>query len=85
MTTGIELDGTSRAQRERDRRFHLHANNNPTTFATSGPTMIRRGEGVYVETDDGHRVIDGMSGGWCTARRWERTPCSSVEARALPC
>jgi putrescine aminotransferase len=64
MTTVDERDLTQ--QRDRDRRFHLHANTNPTRFAETGPVMVRRAEGVYLETDDGHRVIDGMSGGWCT-------------------
>ena len=51
---------------EKDRLHHLHANTNPVQFAKVGPTLITRGEGVYIYTDDGHEVIDGMSGGWCT-------------------
>ncbi len=49
-----------------DRLHHFHANTNPVHFAEKGPSMITRAEGVYIYTDSGNKVIDGMSGGWCT-------------------
>ena len=52
--------------RDKDRRHHLHANTNPVEFAKTGPVMLSRGKGIYLYTDDGHKVIDGLSGGWCT-------------------
>lgn len=51
---------------EKDRLHHFHANTNPVEFSRRGPTLITRGQGVYIYTDDGREVIDGMSGGWCT-------------------
>jgi putrescine aminotransferase len=51
---------------EMDRHHHLHANTNPVEFSKEGPTLLARGNGIYLSTADGHEVIDGMSGGWCT-------------------
>lgn len=51
---------------EKDRLHHLHANTNPVEFFRDGPVLITRGEGVYIYTANGDKVIDGMSGGWCT-------------------
>jgi 4-aminobutyrate--pyruvate transaminase len=36
-------------------------------FGQSGPMVIKRGDGVYVEDDTGRRYLEGMSGLWCTA------------------
>ena len=33
----------------------------------TGPLVITRGDGVYVEDDQGRRYLEGMSGLWCTA------------------
>jgi putrescine aminotransferase len=51
---------------ESDQHHHFHAHANPIELAKTVPTMIKRAEGVYLYTSDGHRVIDGRSGGWCT-------------------
>jgi 4-aminobutyrate--pyruvate transaminase len=37
------------------------------TFGQKGPMVIRRGDGIYVEDDQGRRYLEGMSGLWCTA------------------
>ena len=36
-------------------------------FAPVGPMVIRRGDGVYVEDDQGRRYLEAMSGLWCAA------------------
>ena len=33
----------------------------------AGPLVIRRGDGVYVEDDQGRRYLEGVAGLWCTA------------------
>jgi len=33
----------------------------------TGPMVIRRGDGVYVEDDQGRRYLEGMAGLWCTS------------------
>src|SRR5947209_6181762 len=57
---------SSSALSESDRLYHLHAHTNPIEFSREGPTLITRGEGIYIYTADGSKIIDGMSGGWCT-------------------
>jgi 4-aminobutyrate--pyruvate transaminase len=37
------------------------------TFGATGPMVIRKGDGVYVEDDQGNRYLEGMAGLWCTA------------------
>jgi 4-aminobutyrate--pyruvate transaminase len=36
-------------------------------FAETGPMVIRRGDGIYVEDDQGTRYLEAMSGLWCAA------------------
>ena len=36
-------------------------------FAPTGPMVIRRGDGVYIEDDQGRRYLEAMSGLWCAA------------------
>jgi 4-aminobutyrate--pyruvate transaminase len=36
-------------------------------FGDTGPMVIRRGDGVYVEDDRGRRYLEAMSGLWCAA------------------
>jgi 4-aminobutyrate--pyruvate transaminase len=36
-------------------------------FGDTGPMVIRRGDGVYVEDDQGRRYLEAMSGLWCAA------------------
>ena len=33
----------------------------------TGPLVMVRGDGIYVEDDQGNRYLEGMSGLWCTA------------------
>ncbi|MEO6623724.1 MAG: aminotransferase, partial [Burkholderiaceae bacterium] len=33
----------------------------------TGPVVMTRGDGVYVEDDQGNRYLEGMSGLWCTS------------------
>ena len=37
------------------------------TFGATGPMVIKKGDGVYVEDDQGNRYLEGMAGLWCTA------------------
>jgi 4-aminobutyrate--pyruvate transaminase len=36
-------------------------------FGPTGPMVIRRGDGVYIEDDQGRRYLEAMSGLWCAA------------------
>ena len=51
----------------RDIKSVLHPYTNLAEHRTTGPTVISRGEGVYVYDDNGRRYLEGMAGLWCTA------------------
>ncbi|KJF70622.1 aminotransferase [Agrobacterium arsenijevicii] len=48
----------------RDIAYHLHSSTNARTHETRGPTIIEKGEGVFVFDSDGRRYIEAMSGLW---------------------
>jgi 4-aminobutyrate--pyruvate transaminase len=50
-----------------DVRNLIHPYTPLNTFGTTGPMVIRKGDGVYVEDDQGNRFLEGMAGLWCTA------------------
>ena len=50
-----------------DVRNVLHPYTPLDKIAVTGPMVIRKGDGVYVEDDQGRRYLEGMSGLWCTA------------------
>ncbi|MFT4101254.1 MAG: aspartate aminotransferase family protein [Burkholderiaceae bacterium] len=51
----------------RDIANHLHSYTNLATHPQVGPLIIERGDGVYVEDDQGRRYIEAMAGLWCTS------------------
>jgi len=50
-----------------DVRNVLHPYTPLDKIAVTGPMVIRKGDGVYVEDDQGRRYLEGMAGLWCTA------------------
>lgn len=48
----------------RDKKFHLHAYTDARRHEELGPLIIEKGEGVYVEDNDGNRYIEAMAGLW---------------------
>ena len=51
-----------------DREHHVHGQTPMRLHREQGPTvMVTRGDGIYIETDDGRRLIDGFSGLGCTS------------------
>lgn len=50
-----------------DVRNLIHPYTPLNTFGSTGPMVIRKGDGVYVEDDQGNRFLEGMAGLWCTA------------------
>ncbi|ODA67325.1 L-Lysine-8-amino-7-oxononanoate aminotransferase [Methyloligella halotolerans] len=45
----------------------VHPYTNLSAFRESGPTILARGEGVYVTDTEGNRYLEGLAGLWCTA------------------
>ncbi len=51
----------------RDIETLIHPYTNLDAFRKTGPTIIDRGEGVYVTDSRGKRYIEGLAGLWCTS------------------
>ena len=51
----------------RDIATVIHPYTNLEQHKTVGPTVIARGEGVYVYDDNGKRYLEGMAGLWSTS------------------
>ncbi|CAN7154063.1 MULTISPECIES: aspartate aminotransferase family protein [unclassified Variovorax] len=66
---------------------HLHPFTNLATHPQVGPLVIRRGDGIFVEDDQGRRYLEAMSGLWCASLGFsnERLAKAGSEAlRSLP-
>ncbi len=48
----------------RDIEYHFHSNTNARRHEEIGPIVIEKGEGVYVEDNNGKRYIEAMAGLW---------------------
>lgn len=49
-----------------DAAHHLHPFSEMKTVNAKGSRIITRGEGVYIWDSEGNKILDGMSGLWCT-------------------
>src|SRR5437868_4416059 len=50
---------------ERDLRHIWHPCSQMKDYETFPPLNVKRAKGMYIELEDGHRVIDAMSSWWC--------------------
>lgn len=50
-----------------DRQYALHPFTQPAAHESHGPLIIEKGDGIYVHDDQGNRLLEGMSGLWCTS------------------
>ena len=77
----------------RDAAYVVHPYTNLRQHERQGPTVVARGEGVWVFDDDGKRYLEGLAGLWCTGlgfsekrlveaarRQMERLPYSQIFA-----
>ena len=49
-----------------DKANHLHPFTDYAAYSKTGGAVISKAEGVYVFDHDGKKILDGMSGLWCT-------------------
>jgi putrescine aminotransferase len=52
-------------QQRTDARCHLHPFSDNRALGQQGTRIIHKGEGIWIEEANGHRLLDGMSGLWC--------------------
>ncbi|KFB08262.1 aspartate aminotransferase family protein [Nitratireductor basaltis] len=51
----------------RDVAYHLHSYTDARKHEEAGPLIVEKGEGIYVEDNNGKRYIEGMAGLWSVA------------------
>ena len=62
---------------------HLHPFTNLATHPQTGPLVINRGDGVFVEDDHGRRYLEGMSGLWCASLGFSNERLAKAGSDAL--
>lgn len=48
----------------RDINYHFHSNTNARRHEEIGPVIIEKGDGIYVEDNNGKRYVEAMAGLW---------------------
>ena len=66
-----------------DAAHWLHPFTDPQALARDGALVVERGEGVWLETHDGRRLLDAMSGLWCVQVGYGRTEIVAAVTRQL--
>jgi 4-aminobutyrate--pyruvate transaminase len=51
----------------RDIASYIHPQTNPRAHLEKGPTIVTKGDGIWIEDSDGKRVLDASAGLWCAA------------------
>jgi 4-aminobutyrate--pyruvate transaminase len=64
MLMVIHMSHTSTA---RDIATSIHPYTNLKLHETEGPMVITKGDGVFVEDENGKRYLEGLAGLWCTS------------------
>lgn len=72
----------SNSLRDRDIRYTLHSQTNPSQHEQSGPFIIARGDGPYVFDSDGKQYLDAMAGLWCASLGFTNDRLAKAAAKA---
>ncbi|WP_343315340.1 aminotransferase [Brucella sp. BE17] len=72
----------SNSLRDRDIRYTLHSQTNPSQHEQSGPFIIARGDGPYVFDSDGKKYLDAMAGLWCASLGFTNDRLAQAAAKA---
>ncbi|HEV8689844.1 MAG TPA: aspartate aminotransferase family protein [Ideonella sp.] len=62
---------------------HLHPFTNLATHPQVGPLVIQRGDGIFVEDDQGRRYLEAMSGLWCASLGFSNARLARAGSDAL--
>jgi 4-aminobutyrate--pyruvate transaminase len=62
---------------------HLHPFTNLATHPKVGPLVIQRGDGIFVEDDQGRRYLEAMSGLWCASLGFSNARLAKAGSDAL--
>lgn len=67
------MDLRPNSDEARDIAYHFHGYTNAQRHGEVGPTIMERGEGIYVFDQAGNRYIEGMAGLWSVALGFSET------------
>ena len=76
------LNSTAQIQAQ-DAAHHIHPFTNTRELNASGAKVITGANGVHLTDSDGNRILDGMSGLWCTAIGYGRNEIVEAVTRQL--
>ncbi|HRO61872.1 MAG TPA: aminotransferase class III-fold pyridoxal phosphate-dependent enzyme, partial [Burkholderiaceae bacterium] len=76
-----ELSGSELARQ--DIAAHLHPYTNLAAHAEVGPMVISRGDGIFIEDDQGRRYLEAMAGLWCASLGFSNRRLAQAGAQAL--
>ncbi|MFS2099312.1 aspartate aminotransferase family protein [Variovorax sp. Varisp85] len=91
MNASIPTAALQAAHAERaanDIAAHLHPFTNLAAHPQVDPLVIERGDGIYVEDDQGRRYLEAMSGLWCVSLGFSNARLAKAGSDALhtlPC
>src|SRR5690349_13119763 len=74
---------TTREWQQLDSAHYLHPFTDYKALAAKGARIVTRAEGVYIYTNDGDKILDGMSGLWCVALGYGRKELSDAAYKQL--
>ena len=76
-------DRTTRQWQAADAAHFLHPFTDHRALAEKGARVIVRGDGIWLEDSDGHRILDAMSGLWCVNVGYGRRELIDAATRQL--
>ncbi len=76
------LNSTAQIQAQ-DAAHHIHPFTNTRELNEAGSRVIVSADGVHLSDSDGNRILDGMSGLWCTAIGYGRNEIVEAITRQL--
>ncbi|MEQ1802272.1 MAG: aspartate aminotransferase family protein [Gammaproteobacteria bacterium] len=68
---------------QQDREHFLHPFTDHRQLGERGTRVITRAEGVYIWEENGHKILDGMSGLWCVNLGYSRIELVDAGCRQL--
>jgi 4-aminobutyrate---pyruvate transaminase len=71
------------ANAARDIAAHLHPFTNLAKHPETGPFTVTRGDGIFVEDDQGNRYLEGVSGLWCASLGFSNARLAKAGSDAL--
>ncbi|MBS0564196.1 MAG: aspartate aminotransferase family protein [Proteobacteria bacterium] len=66
-----------------DAAHHMHPFSENASLAKTGVRIMVRGEGIWLTDSDGHKILDGMAGLWCTNIGYGRKELGEVAKRQM--